>query len=216
MPKQQNGKTQDPRDYTVQIRVASVLDTDRNLGGGLVSGVYYTPDDKNANVGWAVDARVLAFPTLNLPLATEPLPRTAGPARPKLPDPRLAYLRPVEPVALNGAPPPLESWVGRDDLLRALDADDGDPTTRITALVGFGGEGKSSLARRWVEGIVEGQTSGSQEARVRRSWMPAQGQITHPRCTPHGLRGYSGGRFTTRRRWTPFSRRCWTGWARAD
>jgi tetratricopeptide (TPR) repeat protein len=57
-------------------------------------------------------------------------------------------------VVWNNAPPPLEEWVGRADLLAAIDRDWADPQRRVTGLIGFGGEGKSSLARRWVEDLL--------------------------------------------------------------
>ena len=128
---------------------AGVLDTERNLVVGLVSEVFYTPEHENRDVGWAVDAQVLAFP-VNLPLAELAQAKAAAPTPPELPDPRLGLLRPREPLALHGAPPVLEEWVGRDDLLAALTADWRAADTTITALVGFGGEGKSSLARKWL------------------------------------------------------------------
>ena len=69
-------------------------------------------------------------------------------------------------MQLHGAPPVLEEWVGRDDLLTALTDDWHDPQTTITALIGFGGEGKSSLARQWLAatdagmGVAENAVDG--------------------------------------------------------
>jgi tetratricopeptide (TPR) repeat protein len=54
---------------------------------------------------------------------------------------------------LSQAPPVLDEWVGREDLLQALSRDLADPEHRVTGLIGFGGEGKSSLARKWIENV---------------------------------------------------------------
>jgi tetratricopeptide (TPR) repeat protein len=143
---------------------AGVLDTERNLVVGLVSEVFYAPDDKNRDVGWAVDARVLAFDPLNLPLAEDDRPKQAVTPPPALPDPRMALLRPTDPIALHGAPPVLDEWVGREDLLAALTRDRDDPDTTITALIGFGGEGKSSLARKWLSTLLR-RANGTPQGR---------------------------------------------------
>jgi hypothetical protein len=45
----------------------------------------------------------------------------------------------------------------RYPLLEALDQDWLDPERLITGLIGFGGEGKSSLARRWVEHVLHSE-----------------------------------------------------------
>jgi hypothetical protein len=51
----------------------------------------------------------------------------------------------------HSAPPPLDEWVGRSELLEGLKRDYADPQRRVTGLIGFGGEEKSSLARgRWI------------------------------------------------------------------
>jgi len=145
---------------------AGVLDTEDNLVVGLIAATWDTLGHHDRDTNFGVDAAVLDFEPLScfgIRLYDDPLPKTAAPTPPDLPDPRMALLRPLHPVAWNGAPPLLDEWVGRDDLLRALTADWESDATRITTLVGFGGEGKSSLARQWVENVqspkskVEGQ-----------------------------------------------------------
>ncbi|HET6495621.1 MAG TPA: NB-ARC domain-containing protein, partial [Thermoleophilia bacterium] len=54
----------------------------------------------------------------------------------------------------RSAPSPLPDWVGRERLLAEITADWNDAGCRGTGLVGFGGEGKSSLARRWVDDLL--------------------------------------------------------------
>ncbi len=131
---------------------AGVLDVERNLVVGIVSETWF-PDlsTKDRDTAWAVNARVLSLEPLNLDLRDTPLPRREAP-QPKI-DVEQAR-RAVAPdlgVALRAAPPPLEEWVGREDLLDAINRDWANPERNVTGLIGFGGEGKSSLARRWLD-----------------------------------------------------------------
>ena len=48
-------------------------------------------------------------------------------------------------------PSTLPEWTGRDDLLSQITEDWNNPQKHVTGLIGFGGEGKSSLARKWIE-----------------------------------------------------------------
>ena len=54
---------------------------------------------------------------------------------------------------LLGAPDALPHWVGRENILKSLDQDWKKPHCNVTGLIGLGGEGKSSLARRWQEKV---------------------------------------------------------------
>jgi hypothetical protein len=56
--------------------------------------------------------------------------------------------------SLNYAPLSLEEWTGRKQLLQEITSDWISIETRITSLVGFGGEGKSSLARQWIDDLI--------------------------------------------------------------
>lgn len=84
------------------------------------------------------------------PIYTEPLPLQAGPQ----PNTDLDLARHLAQVSLKPdlqvAPLPLEEWVGREQLLAKITQDWFSPEQSITGLIGFGGEGKTSLARRWV------------------------------------------------------------------
>ncbi len=136
---------------------AAVLDVERNLVVGLVSETWF-PDrsGKDRDTAWAVNARVLTFDPLNLPLREADLPkRPAPPLRTDVEAARRA-VPPGLGAAWNNAPAPIPEWVGRADMLAALDRDWADPERRVTGLIGFGGEGKSSLARQWVEGALAG------------------------------------------------------------
>ena len=134
---------------------AAVLDVARNLVVGLISEVWRADASGiDQGTGWAVNARVLSLPPLGVPLQDAPHPRQAAPQ----PQPQyqeaarqLAHVR-IE-SQFHAAPPPLAEWVGRADLLDGLSRDYDDPARRVTGLIGFGGEGKSSLARRWVDSL---------------------------------------------------------------
>lgn len=54
---------------------------------------------------------------------------------------------------LDYAPPAVEEWVGRQESLAVLDYSWLDDRTYVVGLIGLGGEGKSSLARRWLDDI---------------------------------------------------------------
>jgi tetratricopeptide (TPR) repeat protein len=55
---------------------------------------------------------------------------------------------------LDQAPPRLNEWVGRNELLNAVSIDWAEAEKRVTALIGFGGEGKSSLVRYWQDQLL--------------------------------------------------------------
>lgn len=131
---------------------APVLDKDRNLVIGLVTATWL-PDDsgKDRDTAWAVDARVLSLAPLSLQVRAQALPLSPG---------RSARFEVTGAPALgmqpswNGAPPPPAHWVGREDLLAALDIDWTGAAIHVVGLIGLGGEGKSVLARHWVEQLL--------------------------------------------------------------
>ncbi len=134
---------------------AGVLDMRRNLVVGLVAETWLADSSgKDRDTGWAVNARVLSLAPLGLALRDAPL---AGPPAPR-PQVTLlgAQLAPPGQHFLRDAPAPLAEWVGRAAFLRQLAADWAEPGRRLVGLVGFGGEGKSSLARRWLQNALEG------------------------------------------------------------
>jgi len=134
---------------------AGVLDIERNLVVGIVAETWF-PDlsTKDRDTAWAVNARVLTFDPLSLPLQDAPLPKRAAP-QPRTDEAaaRLAVGAELG-VKLNNAPAPLPEWVGRAELLKSINADWAAPDCHVTGLIGFGGEGKSSLARRWLDDLL--------------------------------------------------------------
>ncbi|NUN66715.1 trypsin-like peptidase domain-containing protein (plasmid) [Pseudanabaena biceps] len=137
---------------------AAVLDLERDRVVGIVSETWF-PDatGKDRDTAWAVNVRVLALPPISLPMSDEnaltetdivtiaTAPMTDNIAMPTLKE------------KLVNAPPIFDEWVGRVELLQALNEDWVDPARRIVELIGFGGEGKSSVARRWVANVLSSE-----------------------------------------------------------
>ena len=134
---------------------APVLDTSRNLIVGVIYlawGSAEGPHDRDT--GLSVDARVLSLEPLCLTLEENDLPRSSSPS------PKIDQQKARESVAIrekviwNNAPPSLPEWTGREQLLKDITSDWADARIRIAGLIGFGGEGKSSLAREWVDQLL--------------------------------------------------------------
>lgn len=71
--------------------------------------------------------------------------------------------KPKEKFSWNNAPLLVEEWVGREDLLEAINNDWINSQKKVTGLIGFGGEGKSSLARRWIDNLMKEESSSKPE-----------------------------------------------------
>ncbi len=133
---------------------APVLDIERNLVIGIISETWY-PDQstKDRDTAWAVNTRILSLEPLNLPLHQTSLPLREA-SRPQFnlfEIPSLENSRPY--ISLHGVPPDLEEWVGREHLLKSITNDWRNPYRKVTSLIGFGGEGKTSIARQWLSQI---------------------------------------------------------------
>jgi tetratricopeptide (TPR) repeat protein len=131
---------------------SAVLDIDRNLVVGIVSETWF-PDrtGKDSDTAWAVDSRVLSLAPLGLHVQDASLDLKPAPS-PKFDIAQAeAAVFIKEKYSWNSAPTILPEWTGRDDLLAQITEDWNNPQKHVTGLIGFGGEGKSSLARRWVE-----------------------------------------------------------------
>ncbi len=136
---------------------APVLDMERNLIVGLIAERWNPGNTPiKDDIGWGVNARILTLDPLNLPISDEPLLKKPAPQ----PRANVADAQAKVPAKLGnmleGAPQPLKEWVGRADLLQSITKDWASGGRHITGLIGFGGEGKSSLARKWVEDISKG------------------------------------------------------------
>ncbi len=162
------GSVEPPRGYMLQARPiqvqatqvdmgisgAAVLDLhkERNLVVGVIYETWYPGSStKNRDTAWAVDARVLSLEPLNLRIQNEPHPLGEALQSPIGIDIAKRAVIPHPGTTLRGAPPPFLDWIGREDLLKDLDTQWADPDRRVVGLIGFGGAGKSSLARRWLD-----------------------------------------------------------------
>ena len=133
---------------------SAVLDTERNLVVGLVAERYYPKNQIKPDLAYAVDNRVLTIIPFQFSLRDEPNPLQPAP-EPKInkAEARAAVAKDLN-LSLNYAPLSLAEWTGRKQLLQEITSDWINLETRITSLVGFGGEGKSSLARAWVDELL--------------------------------------------------------------
>lgn len=139
---------------------SAVLDTKRNLVVGLVSDKWFPEQiTKGSTVGWAVNAHVLSFKPFCLKIEEEPLPLE------KVRNPE-NIARSMELVAsslsmnIDRAPGLIEQWVGRESLLDRIYNYWTAQNFKIAGIIGFGGEGKSSLARKWIEDLTQQAKQG--------------------------------------------------------
>jgi hypothetical protein len=137
---------------TREMLGGAVLDTQHNLVVGLICDIP-TPaaDEDTSVVAQAVDLRLLADDSFGVALRAEPLPLRANPTPSLDIDAARELAAPSTGIFWQQAGPPPITWVGREHLLRLISADYADPDCRVSALIGLAGEGKSSLARRWLE-----------------------------------------------------------------
>ena len=152
------------REIAAGMSGAAVLDVTRNLVVGLVAERYYPAGAVQDDLGFGVDSKVLTFDPFDFELRGEALALKPAPV-PK-PDEETAkeVIQTAQTVieervvskkiAWNQAPQVLHEWVGRADLLAALTQDWLDAGKHVTGLIGFGGEGKSSLARKWMDDLL--------------------------------------------------------------
>ena len=109
--------------------------------------------------GWAVDAYVLSLPPINLSKHSEIQTKKS-----------LTVIYPnyrVGPITiLYGAPNKQDQWVKRKDLLEELDIYWLEQKYSVIELVGSGGQGKSILARQWLDSLL----SNSQEPKPSVFW----------------------------------------------
>lgn len=143
------------RDIRPGLSGAGVLDVKTNRIIGLVTERWNpVGNTENDNIGWATDTVVLTFSPFDFDLQSTPYPKR------KLPSPIFdaaetkAAFGPIEKYSWNNAPPLLEEWTGRDTLLQKITGDWNDPEKHVVGLIGFGGEGKSSVARKWIDNLL--------------------------------------------------------------
>ncbi len=156
---------------------AAVLDVERNLVVGIVAETYESAGRaKDRDTAFAVDNRVLTFSPFDFKLEDEPYPLKTAP-KPKFDRKQAeAAVFITQKYSWNNAPTLLPEWTGREDLLASLTADWNDPQKHVAGLIGFGGEGKSSLARKWVDNIIASRSLAKQSPIDGQN--PFKGEIT--------------------------------------
>ena len=150
------------REVAAGMSGAAVLDATRNLVVGVVAERYYPKDAVQDDIGYGVDSKVLTFNPFDFELHGEALELRAAPS-PKFDIAQAeAAVFIKEKYSWNSAPSVLTEWTGRDDLLAQITEDWNNPQKHVIGLIGFGGEGKSSLARKWVDSLppLSGEGSG--------------------------------------------------------
>jgi tetratricopeptide (TPR) repeat protein len=131
---------------------AAVLDTELDRVVGIIAETYDSGrEPANRDTSFALSTDVLEFDpffiSLEVMYSSELLPPMPvnqidlGP-------------NPESKTFLRGSPPPLENeWVGRVEILHKLDLEWENSSSLVISLIGFGGEGKSSIARQWFDNL---------------------------------------------------------------
>ena len=133
----------------------AVLDIERNLVVGVIAETWDSAGNlKDRDTSFAVDSLVLTFNPMCLSAQDMPPQPTELQPESNIEE-NLAAAVSQPGIKFNNAPPPLDEWVGRKEFLQNLDQDWQDSERLITGLIGFGGEGKSSITRRWLDDLLE-------------------------------------------------------------
>ncbi|MEM9271641.1 MAG: trypsin-like peptidase domain-containing protein [Cyanobacteria bacterium P01_F01_bin.143] len=134
---------------------AAVLDIKRDLVIGVIAETWDSKGRlKDRDTSFAVDSLVLTFNPMCLPVHDVPPPQQTELQPESDIEENLTAVSQPE-TKFNNEPPPLKEWVGRKEFLQNLDQDWQDSERLITGLIGFGGEGKSSLTRRWLDDLLD-------------------------------------------------------------
>jgi hypothetical protein len=141
----------------VALAGAPVLDIERNLVVGIVCGTAQdTHSEQDIPVHQIIDVRLLASAPFDLPLRDTPPPSRAAPQPRTDIEAAQALAALVTGTTLNDAPPPV-MLVDRDDTRQTLSADWKDPHCRVVGLIGGSGEGTTSMARAWLDMLMQDQ-----------------------------------------------------------
>lgn len=136
---------------------SAVLDQERDLVIGIIAEIWDSAGGyRDRDTCFAVDCKVLAIDPMRLPLADMPTTQLIESGHKIESTTITGQTVPTTPrTFLKNAPEPILEWVGRKAYLDALNSDWDDPDCLITGLIGFGGEGKTSLTRRWLVEVLD-------------------------------------------------------------
>lgn len=133
---------------------AAVLDFHRNLVVGVVSETS-VKKLKNHDISFAVQSDIAhdkwdieLHPEYRLKMTQSQAPNEQAKKNAAAIVPSINF--PLAPTYKPTQPPELPEWAGRVEFLEKLDKDYVDSSVHITGLIGLGGEGKSSIAYRWL------------------------------------------------------------------
>jgi len=139
---------------------AAVLDVERNLVVGLVAERYFPAGAVQDNISYGADSKILTFSPFDFKLEKKSLALRPAPSikldeslrreAKAIVEQAISERSAKDAFAWHAAPALLDEFTGREAFLAEITDDWSDPKKHITGLIGFGGEGKSSLARKWV------------------------------------------------------------------
>jgi tetratricopeptide (TPR) repeat protein len=132
---------------------AAVLDLDRNLVIGVVESAYDPgPSGKDRDLCFSVDTAVLADPEFNLAVHKQQHPlKPPWTNTVKIDD---SVRNPKPGFGGRDAPELEDKWIERPQIMEQLSGAWVDDNSRVVVLLGFGGTGKSTLARHWVDSLA--------------------------------------------------------------
>ncbi|NER49769.1 MAG: trypsin-like serine protease, partial [Symploca sp. SIO1A3] len=137
---------------------AAVLDQNRDRVVGIIEATWDSAGNaQDRDTNFAVDCRVLSLSPICLQIEgslTEDIDATIPPTQGERSNETIETAMRQPKRLLDDIPAPLSAWVGREDLLQALSEAWLDPDYCIIGLIGFGGEGKTSVAARWIEELL--------------------------------------------------------------
>ncbi|MGH8476273.1 MAG: trypsin-like peptidase domain-containing protein [Methylococcales bacterium] len=137
---------------------AGVLD-DETMRNVIVGIITHSEKTFSARIAWAIDTAIFACPELSRlgvkiydswPLREHEIPEMVRRVR-------SSVIR-SQGNELHNAPDWSSKWIGRKDFLDRLDDAWRERKQRIVSLIGFGGEGKTTLARQWIEPMLSGSS----------------------------------------------------------
>lgn len=130
---------------------AGILDVNRNLVVGIISETWQSNKlHKDENIAFAIDLKAVEETPFELLLRNSPYPLNENTYKlPHVAD----YKQSTSKYSSysQGEPADLIEWSGREEIIARLYNDWHTPHCKISSLVGFGGEGKTSIARHWIE-----------------------------------------------------------------